>query len=215
MLFPPLTDLLALVGIDLVLCAAVLRLVARLHGLTRQTRWIVVVAVFAIMWFPVGAARLPVLAIVRGVSSDLSMTLVALACFSLGRRLFGLPAIARREALALFMALAVAAAVLYPTALGWGDWDAYQPGWGSLGMLGILLMLSLAFWISGLRLLPALVGLGLLAWTLGLMESSNLWDYLLDPWLAAIAVIQSIKAGVVRLLDWFRLRTPAARPSPP
>jgi len=109
------------------------------------------------------------------------------------------------------MALVVAAAVLYPTALGWGDWDAYQPGWGSLGMLGILLMLSLAFWISGLRLLPALVGLALLAWSLGLMESGNLWDYLLDPWLAVLAAFQCMKAGVTGLLHRYRLRAPDAR----
>ena len=208
---PPLVDLLALLGLDLVLCAAVLRVLARWRVVTRQAQWVVVVAGFALLWLPVGAAQLPVLAFVRGVSSDLSMTLVALACLGLGRCLSGLPDMAQRERLALHMALVVAAAVLYPTALGWGDWDAYQPGWGSLGMLGILLMLSLAFWISGLRLLPALVGLALLAWSLGLMESGNLWDYLLDPWLAVLAAFQCMKAGVTGLLHRYRLRAPDAR----
>jgi len=212
---PPLTDLLALLGIDLVLCAAFLRALSGQRRVTRQTQWVVLLAGFALMWLPVGAAQLPVLAFARGVSSDLSTTLVALACLSLSRRLFSLPAMAQREGLALYVALALAAVVLYPTALGWGDWDAYQPGWGSLGMLGILLMLSLAFWLGGLRLLPVLVGLALLAWSLGLMESSNLWDYLMDPWLAIVAVIKSIKAGVMGLLQRYRLRAPAARHSPP
>ena len=211
----PLTDLLALVGVDLVLCAAVLRVLARRRGVTRLTQWVVMLAVFSVMWLPAGAAQLPVVAFVRGISSDLSTTLVALACLSLGRRLFGWPAMPQREGMALYVALALAVAVLYPTALGWGDWDAYQSGWGSLGMLGILLMLSLSFWISGLRLLPALVGLALLAWTLGLMESNNLWDYLLDPWLAVVAVSRSIKAGVMCLLHRYVLRAPAVRPSPP
>lgn len=213
MLLPPTADLLALLGIDLVLCAAVLRLLVRQRAVKRQTQWVATVAFFALLWLPVGAAQIPVLAFVRGVSADLSTTLVALACLGLGRRLFGLPAMARRETMALFAALAVAAAVLYPTALGWGDRDAYRPGWGSLGMLGVLLMLSLASWVSGLRLLPALVGLGLLAWTLGLMDSGNLWDYLIDPWLAVMAVIECIKAGVTRLLRRYRLRAPAERPS--
>ena len=212
---PPFTDLLALVGIDLVLCAAVLRLLDRQRDITQPTRWVVLLAVFSVFWIPMGAAQLPVLAFVRGVSSDLSTTLVALACLSLGRRLSGWPAMARREGLALSMALAVAAVVLYPTALGWGDWDAYRPGWGSLGMLGILLLLSLACWIGGLRLLPALVGLAVLAWTLGLMESGNLWDYLMDPWLAIGAVIQCMKAGVTGVRQRYRLRGPAARTSPP
>ena len=212
MQLPPLTDLLALAGIDLVLCSAVLSLLARWRGTTHQARWAVVLAVFSIMWLPVGASQLPVLAFVRGASSDLSTTLVALACLSLGRHLFDLPAVARREALLLHAALAAAAALLYPTALGWGDWDAYRPGWGSFGMLAILLMLSLACWIRGLRLLPALVGLALLAWTLGLMESGNLWNYLMDPWLAILAVMQCLKAGVRQVAQRYTLRTPATRP---
>ena len=211
MQLPPLTDLLAFLGVDLVLCSAVLGLLARQRDITRPVRWVVVLAVFAVMWLPVGAAQLPVVAFVRGISSDLSTTLVALACLSVGRRLFGWPAMARREGLALSVALAVAAAVLYPTALGWGDWDAYRPGWGSFYMLGTLLALSTVFWVRGLRLLPALIGLALLAWTLGLMESGNLWDYLMDPWLAIGAVIQCMNAGLVGLRRRQRLRSPAAQ----
>ena len=215
MQLPPLTDLLALVGVDLVLCAAVLGLLARQRDITRPARWVVVLAVFSVMWLPVGAAQLPVVAFVRGISSDLSTTLVALAGLSLGRRLFGWPAMARREGLALSMALAVAAAVLYPTALGWGDWDVYRPGWGSFYMLGTLLALSMVFWVRGLRLLPALAGLALLAWTLGLMESGNLWDYLMDPWLAIWAVIHCTKAGVKDVWHRFRLNSQTTRPLPP
>lgn len=215
MQLPPPTDLLALLGIDLVLCAVVLRLLVRQRDITRPAQWVVMVAVFSVLWLPVGAAQLPVLAFVRGVSSDLSTTLVALACLSLCRRLFGWPAMVWREDLALFMALSVGAAVLYPTALGWGDWDAYRPGWGSFGMLGILLILSLACWIGGLRLLPALVCLALLGWVAGLMESDNLWDYLMDPWLAILAMIQCVKAGVRGVRHRYLIRAPAARPSPP
>ena len=195
MLLPPLTDLVALLGIDLVLCAAVLRLLGGRHGITGWAKW-AVIAFFMLLWVPFGTANLPLLAYVRGVSSDLSSTLVALACLSLGRRLFDWPAMAGREGMVLHVALAVAAVVLYPTALGWGDWDAYRPGWGSFGLLGILLLLSLACWIAGLRLLPALVGLALLGWGAGWMESGNLWDYLMDPWLAVLAMIHCIKAGV-------------------
>ena len=214
MQLPPLTDLLALAGIDLVLCAAILRLLARQRNITQLVRWVVMLAVFSMFWLPVGAAQLPALAFVRGISSDLSTTLVALACLSLGRSLFGWPVMAQREGLVLSIALAVAAAVLYPTALGWGNWDAYRPGWGSFDMLGILLMVSLACWTGGLRLLPALIGLALLTWVAGLMESGNLWDYLMDPWLAIWAVIQCMKAGVKNVLHRRRLRAPATQPSP-
>jgi hypothetical protein len=214
MLIPPLTDLVALLGIDLVLCAAGLRLLASRTGVTRWVKW-GLIACFLLLWLPFGAAQLPLLAYVRGISSDLSTTLVALACLSLCRRLFDWPVVAEPEKMALYVVLAVAAVVLYPAALGWGDWDTYRPGWGSFGMLGILLMLSLACWLAGWRLLPGLVGLALLAWVAGWMESSNLWDYLMDPWLAIMAMIHCVKTGLRGVLHWYRLRVLAAVPSPP
>ena len=205
MLLPSLTDLVALLGIDLVLCAGGLRLLTGQRSVTWRAKWVVAVC-FAILWWPVGAAQLPLLAYIRGISSDLSMTLVALACIFLSRRFFGVPAIVIRENRALTGVVAGAALFLYPTALGWGDWDAYRLGWGSWGLWGTLLALSLVFWVKGLRLLPVLVGLALFAWSAGLMESANLWDYLVDPWLAIAALFQCAKAGAQGLLlRWRRI----------
>lgn len=208
MQLPPPTDLVALLGIDLVLCATGLRLVARHHANTRRARW-AVLACFVFLWIPAGAAHLPLLAYVRGITSDLSVMLVALACLVLGQCLLGLPALARRNQLAFSGVVVVAASLLYPTALGWGDWDAYRLGWGSFSLLGALLALVVVFLLNGLRLLPALVGLALLGWVAGLMESTNLWDYLIDPWLVAGALIQIIRALAQALMRRYR-RSPAA-----
>ena len=210
---PPFTDLAALLGIDLVLCAAVLRLVAWRCKNTRLTGW-PILACFVFFWLPVGEAHLPLLAYVRGISSDLSVTLVALACLVLGQGLFGLPALARRNSTALSGVIVVAAGLLYPTALGWGNWDAYRLGWGSFSLLAILLGLVMVFMFNGLRLLPALVGLALLSWFTGLMESTNLWDYLIDPWLTVGALIQCITAGARASMDRYR-RGPAVDRSLP
>jgi len=210
-MLPPLTDLAALLGIDLVLCAGCLRLLGGQCGATRWAKWVTAVC-FLLLWLPVGAAHLPLLAYIRGISSDLSMTLVALACLGLCQRLLGMPAVARREQMALLGVVAVAAVFLYPLALGWGDWDAYRAGWGSFGMWGALLVLSLVCWIKGLRLLPLLLGLSLLAWSAGLMESNNLWDYLIDPWLAIAAFFQCIKAGAQGFLLRFRRDASSTRP---
>ena len=209
MQLPPLADLTALLGIDLVLCAAGLHLLAARSGNARWAGW-TMLACFVILWLPAGVADLPLVAYVRGITSDLSVTLVALACLVLGQFLFGLPALGRRNRLMLCGAIVVAAAVLYPTALGWGDWDAYRLGWGSFSMLGMLLVLVMVFWLIGMRLLPMLVGLALLAWVTGWMESTNLWDYLIDPWLAVGATIQCITAGGQALADRYR-RDPVAR----
>ena len=168
-------------------------------------------ACFVFLWLPAGTAHLPLLAYVRGITSDLSVTLIGLACLVLGQGLLGLPALARRNQMALSGVVVVAASLLYPTALGWGDWDAYRLGWGSFLLLGALLTLVVVFLLNGLRLLPALVGLALLGWVAGLMESTNLWDYLIDPWLVIGALIQIISALVQALMRRYRRSAAADR----
>ncbi len=206
---PPLTDFLALLGIDLVLCAGLLRLLGSKPGGTRRVEW-VAAACFVLLWLPAGAAQLPLLAYVRGVSSDLSVTLVALAGLVVARRLPGFPAVSRREKAGLNWVIAAAAVALYPLSLGWGSWDFYRTGWGSFGLLAALLAVALFSWERGLRLLPLLIALSLLAWSVGLMESENLWDYLLDPWLALAAFFQCAKAGVATVWNRWRPTRPDA-----
>jgi hypothetical protein len=64
----------------------------------------------------------------------------------------------------------------------------------------------------GLRLLPMLVAVGMLAWAAGLLESTNLWDYLIDPWLAVGAIFQCLKVTGRQLLARFRMPPAGARP---
>ena len=197
---PSLTNVVALLGINLVVCAGYLGLLnlgtRRSSVSGRWTRW-TVAALFVLLWVPVATAALPIVAYIRGITSDLSFTLVGLACASLLpllRAQRGLTISPQREQAAVFYAITAAAMFLYPLALGWGNWDAYRSGWGAPGMLLALLALVVACWAMGLRWLPALVALALLAWTAGLLESGNLWDYLIDPWLAAGAIFYSAKA---------------------
>ena len=210
-MLPSLTDAVALVGIDLVVCAGCLRLLnlgySRFSPIRSWTRWVAAVC-FVVLWVPAGAAALPVLAYIRGVTSDLSITFVALACASLWVQLRGRPALPARERSAVLYSVAVAAIFLYPLALGLGNWDAYRPGWGAPGMLLALLALVVASWARGLRLLPVLIALALLAWTAGLLESTNLWDYLMDPWLAVGAMFYCAKAIARKLLMHFGLLKP-------
>jgi len=48
--------------------------------------------------------------------------------------------------------------------------------------------------------------LGILAWAGGYYESSNLWDYLLDPWLATYAIVSSALYALNRLLNYAQAR---------
>jgi hypothetical protein len=201
-MLPVLTDFVALAGIALVACAACLQLPGLTSGgdgrANAKGRWLAGLC-FVAMWIPLGAPQLPVAAYVRGVTSDFSVSLVVLAALGLSARLFGLKLFDQREHRAVFCAIAAAALLLYPLALGWGDWDAYRLGWGSVAMWAGLLLLCVVCWGAGLRLLPLLIGLALGSWTLRLMESNNLWDYLFDPWLAGAAIFKSLAAGATQL----------------
>ena len=183
-----LTDAFALCGWALVICATALRLQHFLVARSSLLRGLVL-AVFIGLLIPVFGAGLPLTAFFRGVGGDLSTTLLALSVWSLSYRLLDTTGIDQREVTVLMAVISATALLLYPTALGWGNWDAYRLGWGSWWLLAALIALcGVSAWL-GLRVLPALIALALLAWSLGLMESSNLWDYLLDPWLSVYALV--------------------------
>lgn len=187
---PHLTDAFALLGISVVLCAGLIGFLTAWRVTDARAMWVKVLTAlcFVLLWVSPGAANIPVAAYVRGITGDLSVTLVMLAAWRVGRLALNGRAITQREQAALMAAVAVAALFLYPLALGWADWDAYRPGWGSWGMLLALLVLCAVCQAASLQVLPALVVMALLAWSFGLLESGNLWDYLLDPWLSIYAL---------------------------
>ena len=188
-----LTDVFALVSVAIAFCVGAMYfyrfvLPSRFKG--RAAGWMNawILALFIALLVPMPGAGIPLAGFFRGYIGDLSITLLVLSVWSLCHRLYGVAGIGKRELTALMVVIGAAALLLYPTALGWGDWDAYRLGWGSWWFFSALLALSaISIWM-GLRVLPALVALALLAWSVGLMESSNLWDYLLDPWLSAFAL---------------------------
>ena len=140
-MLPPLTDFVALLGISLVVSGLCLRM---LYAGIKCRPWAkgLTALCFAVMWLPVGPANLPIVAFVRGISSDLSITCVLLACTGLCQRLFGFEPVARRELMLVYGVVASAALFLYPLALGWGDWDAYRLGWNATLLWAGLLTIS-------------------------------------------------------------------------
>lgn len=197
------TDFYALLGIDLVLCAVFLRLTVRVSPMTVAVKagawplWLAAI-LFLGLWLPYGDAGLLLLGYARGVLSDFSVTSVVLSVLFIGQRSGFLNGPGDVEKRALFIALSFAALLLYPTALGWGDWDAYNLGWGSTAGVAVLSLLMLFCFWRRFRLLPLLMAAALLAWSIGLLESTNLWDYLIDPWIACVSIGVALKAGLGR-----------------
>lgn len=128
----------------------------------------------------------------RGLMGDLSITSVLLLGGYVARELTGrdwvpwMSWVSLGARKTLLYGIAIAATILYPLALGLTMFDPYQLGFQPVALLAVLFGLVLVLW----RREPAaavLVLLGLIAYNLQLLESTNLWDYLLDAWVALFA----------------------------
>ena len=125
------------------------------------------------------------------------------------RALWGDPSITTMQLLALGLAgrtpdafgrdwrapasIAGAAALFYAMALGLGDFDPYRLGYQPILLLALLAVPALLLWSRGRALWLWLLAVDLLAFAAGLLESTNFWDYLIDPLLAAACVILALR----------------------
>ena len=149
----------------------------------RSSRGLLCAAVLAFMFLPVRG--IPVAGYLRGFVGDLSLTTwLLLGSFVLSFT-FGPKLHDRRELGALAAFVLAGATFLYPMALGLTAFDPYALGYSA--RVGPLLLglapVALVAWSRGRLLLPLSIGLALAAFRFDLLESRNLWDYLLDPWL--------------------------------
>lgn len=170
--------------------------------------WFAAMAALAAGIVLIPAGGLPLGRWFTGLCSNLSVPLLALIASAIGRRVFDadLPGKAGMRA-AIGFGLA-AGIWLYPMALGMGPIDPYSSGWGFSWLFAATgALTALLLWRGnrfGLVLLTAAV-----AYHLGLLESGNYWDYLVDP----IYFLISLAAVGRELVRAFRRLTskPGAR----
>jgi hypothetical protein len=141
-----------------------------------------------LFFWPLGLSmELPLAGYVRGVTGDLSVVTMLLLWSSAL-----LPA--KQIPLGFKLTVLVVAFAFYPLALGLGMADPYAWGYSSIALLvGVLilaLVCGLAGWIKGVWILAFAV----LAWSMQWHESGNLWDYVLDPFLALWALMSIVSA---------------------
>jgi hypothetical protein len=191
------TDWTGLSGLALVWVLLALRLPIAVR-LSRPQRLLFVLAIYGIVLLPI--LGLSLAGFLRGLVGDLSTTsllLLVAALVARLRQLAGGEGVAwwsMRERFVLFLFVSVLALLLYPFALGLGMLDPYRSGFGGIGLLVMLALLSLWSMRRGSYLLPAACSLAVLAWSMGWYESTNIWDYLIDVPLAIYALVQMLKA---------------------
>ena len=174
----------ALVEMSLTCAVVLTMLLQKLSSkeLTFAVRLILVLLLGNLFFWPLGMSlELPLSAYVRGVTGDLSLVSMLLLWSS------ALP-FAKKTPLGMKGSIAMIAMVFYPLALGFGMVDPYAWGYGSIGFLISVILFavicSLAGWNKGVWILS----LAIIAWAAQWHESANLWDYILDPFLAIWAL---------------------------
>lgn len=154
--------------------------------LAMPIKWLSVLLLANLFFWPIGLSlELPLVAYVRGVTGDLSMVLTLLLWSSVL-----LPS--RPVPLSFRFALSIIAILFYPLALGLGMLDPYVWGYGSLGLLIATVLFALVCGLLGWTKGVWIIAIAIVAWAGHWHESTNLWDYVLDPLLCLWALISCI-----------------------
>ncbi len=169
----------------------------RVQALPGKQRALFIGLGYVVVMFPLGGWSLA--GWLRGMVGDLSLTSLLLLASALYLRLWpqAQPWWSLRERTALLGFIAVLALLLYPFALGLGTLDPYRAGYGGVGLVLMLALLALWTMRRGFYLLTAVLALAVLGWNFNLLESTNLWDYLLDAPLAIYALWVTLKASLL------------------
>lgn len=146
-------------------------------------RLLIVLLLLNLFFWPLGMSlELPLSAYVRGVTGELSIVTMLLLWSSI------LPA-AKKTPMGFKVPLALIAIVFYPLALGFGMMDPYTWGYSSITFLIATILFALACGLAGWIKGVWIISFAIMAWAAHWHESANLWDYLLDPFLAIWAVL--------------------------
>jgi hypothetical protein len=133
--------------------------------------------------------ELPLAAYLRGFTGELSITSMLL----LWTAYFSPKEIHVPVAMKVWIALV--AIVFYPLALGVSMLDPYAWGYGSFTLLAAVIATALIVWLAGFNRIAIILAAAILAWAAGWHESTNLWDYILDPFLGLWAIGSLIRSG--------------------
>lgn len=191
------TDLTGLAGVACAIAVSLL-LLPWTARLSKSRLAILIGTVFVLSLIPFGT--LPIAAYVRGITGDLSITTLVLLWCALLRPWCSCAATGAGHRRVLMLLIAFLALALYPMALGVGAFDPYRLGYGDPLFMAALLLIALLAWYRKYTLIALCIGLAALAWSAGWYESDNLWDYLLDPFVAVYALAAIMNCGVKTLL---------------
>ena len=189
-----------LAGLTMVLlCLALASVLLPLNRLPLAMRLLIIVGITLTVLLPL--SNYPGWYYLRSIFGDCSITALFFYIALLLQQNFSLQLYQENE-LVLLRRLALAASLLlYPFALGLTQFDSYSPGYaGSPWLLAVLLLITLFCWHRKYYFLAVTITAAVTAWSLQLLESLNMWDYLIDPALLLIMILTWLRPSVKKTL---------------
>ena len=184
-----------LTGLTMVLlCLAFASVLLPLNRLPLAVRLLVIVGITLMVLLPLSAY--PGWYYVRSVFGDCSITALFFYAALMLQQNFSWQLYQENELVLLRRLVLVAAILLYPFALGLTQYDSYSTGFTSPWLLAVLLVLTLFCWYKKYYFLAMTLTAGVTAWSLQLLESLNLWDYMIDPALLLIMILTWLRPSV-------------------
>jgi len=139
-----------------------------------------------IVLFPVDG--LPLARWLISLNANFSIPLTAILFSRVVRTAFGIRLLDDKALLTCWIFAITAGAALYPMALGLTRLDPYAAGWGFSWLFVVMFSLTVVLLAIKNRFAVILMA-SILAFNLHLLESTNLWDYSVDPLLVVVSCI--------------------------
>lgn len=207
MTFPALQNFFGILG-HFLMIAGTSAVLLQLRRRPPLFRWIVFCGCFVAMYLPIGGTS--VVGYTRGLIGDLSMTTQILLACSVIDHLLDRKVLSDADRKVVLTVAAIAGLLFYPMTLGLTRFDPYELGYNSLALILGLALLSVWGWCRrpGAALL---IPVGLIAFQIGVLESTNIWDYLLDPF---VTLYSWVWIGMEIARKGWKLLRGSERPAP-
>ena len=181
-----------LTGLSVVLlCVAWASLLLPLARLPLAVRPVLIVGIALLLMLPLDDD--PAWYAVRGIFGDSSITAVLFYIAFILQQNFSWQLCRPDELVLLRRLLTATALLLYPFALGLTGFDSYSLGYANPWLLAILFIMALLLWWRTYYFLAISLTASVAAWSLQMLESGNLWDYLLDPVFVVLLLLTYMK----------------------
>jgi hypothetical protein len=174
------------------LCIAWATLLLPMARMPLTVRVLVMIGITLLVMLPAG--NNPGWYAVRGIFGDSSITALFFYIAFILQQNFSWQLYRSNELVLLRRLLPVTALLLYPFALGLTRFDSYSLGYSNPWLLAILFIMTLLLWWHKYYFLTITLTAAVIAWSLQMLESHNLWDYLLDPVLVLMLVVMQVLA---------------------